>query len=1421
MGEPFSFVTGGTLRPDSPSYIERDADRLLLKALAAGEFCYVLDSRQKGKSSLMARAIERLREEGVACAKLDLQRFGTNLDAERWYAGLLTGLGRDQAQTRLLLEHWSTSQGLGPLQRFVGAIESIILPSLEGGRIVVFVDEIDFVRSLSFSTDEFFAGIREMYNRRANEPVFNQITFCLLGVATPSDLIQDVRITPFNIGRRIELTDFTLAEAEPLAQGLGLDGARTLERVLYWTGGHPYLTQRVCQDVAESGEAVDTCVDRLFFSLKAKDDEPNLRDVARRVLEAGPADIEREEYLAGVLDLYRNVLERRAVTDDETNALVSILKLAGLVTVEDGRLVSRNRVYGRVFDLAWVRENMPDAELRRQRSAARKAFVRTASYAAAIIAVLGATAAYAATMSIERGKLAKNLEDANKKLTQRGQELLRTNRDLQKSNSDLADTSAVLRQQNDKLTKAEQSAKDERNKAIAAAKSLAVVNSKLNTQVARALRAESDAKVNLGRANTLNQSNVYGLIQLDLANGKPNVAYQRLHSLPSTARNTIAYRYWEQALTQPRYAKDDTRDYVVPHDEREYDWAMDSGSWLSRRFNPLKPNDGVRNARSRKGLIARFKDDSCELLRNRADADKTSAKEERVWSLGGLPFTEPAAAIVSDEPPAVLVLERRGGLYWLSASGAKSLATGLTDLESSLLALDPSSKLALVQTVRNAVFIRVDGTHRLNEPNTERPYDLRAALEGVGLGNFMAHVASNGSLILDQDLHVLARFVLPRGQFLTPDRRFALARDPDDQTLRLLDCNTGLPVGRARARRSPNSVAIAPDASRVAFAGSGWVEVVRVETGADVAEGELYETAMVNSDWYWDRDSRFLSPARTQALDRRGRIDTALAPHSVFWLPSSPSIVMRDGAVVRSGGQWAPLFQKTLAEYTQVWFAGVDAVQRYLPVFSKDLSRLSVYDCLDKRLLRVSLGPRQLGIGDRFVGDDTTEESRVHWAEAGERVYLAVLSKIRGQAGSEVAYAVIDARGPQPAAKSFRLPMTNGFAPTQVRLAASSRQGAFIVANEEYGQTNPTRLIRVDPSGKAILTNLRRPADAYGIADARLGPNGDLWLLWQAWERRGAVESSVSSGNRALLGRYGATGALLESLELDAQYDVFDLRDDGAYALLSGYSGVELIDLRTRGLHVKRASWGAARFIDSGEAVVEEGGRRWPAARFVPPAEGPATTFHADRFTELCDQPWNPYWRDHAQALIDDKGTPMQILYTIPIKARDAGDRPFFDRALSAMESRAPFKTGDEVLQYAQAIRGGWATEKQLERALGDARKAVALEPEKYKSIASIGALLLRLGRTSEALEALAGASDRNAKDNPNRFVQGYYALVLAKTGEKDRSAAILAELDSWLKENRSRLPVFYRIEIDSLVAEIRGELGIAQPSTKSGTIKS
>ena len=378
------YVTGGTLRPDAPSYVERQADKDLCAGLLNGEFCYVLTSRQMGKSSLMVRAVKRLREEGVAVAVLDLTAIGQNLTIEQWYDGLISRLGQQLDLETELTDYWEIHTELGPLQRWITSIEEVVLREIQG-RVVIFVDEIDIVRSLPFSTDEFFAAIRETYNRRSRDPVFSRLAFGLLGVATPTDLIRDTRTTPFNIGRRIELNDFTEEEVAPLARGLGPDEAASrelLSRVLYWTGGHPYLTQRLCRALAEAvqassegspeippviptAETVDELAEKLFLSRQARDRDDNLIFVRERLLRS-------EVDVAGLLYLYRSILNRERVPDDDTNSLVSILRLSGITRGVHGVLRVRNRIYAHVFDHNWIHTNMPEAEVRRQRRASRR-----------------------------------------------------------------------------------------------------------------------------------------------------------------------------------------------------------------------------------------------------------------------------------------------------------------------------------------------------------------------------------------------------------------------------------------------------------------------------------------------------------------------------------------------------------------------------------------------------------------------------------------------------------------------------------------------------------------------------------------------------------------------------------------------------------------------------------------------------------------------------------------------------------------------------------------------------------------------------------------------------------------------------------------------------------------------------------------
>jgi len=384
----WTYVTGGTLAPDAPSYVERQADRDLLESLQNGETCYVLNSRQMGKSSLCVRTIGRLRVDGTRTAFLDLTKFGgRNLTAEQWYAALLSEVGRELGMRSELVSYWKENANLPPVQRLFGAITELGLT--ENSPLVVFVDEIDVTLSLPFSADEFFAAIRQSYVGRASDYRLKQLTFCLLGTATPADLIQDTRVSPFNIGKRIELRDFTPTEAKVF--GAGLSNPAALSRVMHWTHGHPYLTQRLCRSAQEAGAATVAEIDRLctglFLNHSAQESDDNLAFVRNRLLKS-------EADLPALLDLYRQMRGGKPISDDETNPLCGILKLSGVAKLDHGKLLVRNRIYEHVFDRDWVEMHMPDAEKRRQAAAYRKGVIRTLGFATVAVIAIGGLAVF-------------------------------------------------------------------------------------------------------------------------------------------------------------------------------------------------------------------------------------------------------------------------------------------------------------------------------------------------------------------------------------------------------------------------------------------------------------------------------------------------------------------------------------------------------------------------------------------------------------------------------------------------------------------------------------------------------------------------------------------------------------------------------------------------------------------------------------------------------------------------------------------------------------------------------------------------------------------------------------------------------------------------------------------------------------------
>jgi len=296
---PTSFYhVGGSMPANTSSYVPRQADQELLAHVCAGDVCTVLTSRQMGKSSLMAHTVKALQKKRLRSVVIDLTAIiAHNMTAEAFYAGLIHAFIQQLKLPVRLDQWWQAHALLSPVQRLTDFVTQEVLPRVQR-RLVVFIDEIDAMLQLDFS-DDFFAALRAFYNDRAQHSALKRLTFVLLGAVAPQDLIQDRTRTPFNIGTRIELTDFIVEEADKLTAGWPFcdqKRARGLARVLHWTGGQPYLTHKVCAtlatDAPQDGEepAVDALIQTLFFG-DATWSDPHLGYIRDRMVgsKADPA----------------------------------------------------------------------------------------------------------------------------------------------------------------------------------------------------------------------------------------------------------------------------------------------------------------------------------------------------------------------------------------------------------------------------------------------------------------------------------------------------------------------------------------------------------------------------------------------------------------------------------------------------------------------------------------------------------------------------------------------------------------------------------------------------------------------------------------------------------------------------------------------------------------------------------------------------------------------------------------------------------------------------------------------------------------------------------------------------------------------------------------------------------------------------
>jgi serine/threonine protein kinase len=298
---------GGAVPLDSRFYLIRPTDALFLDALRRRDsIVLVKGARQMGKTSVLARGLQQARAEGSRVVVTDFQKLNaSDLESAEKFFVALGGLIADQLDLDVYPEDvWKERRA--PSVNFERYVRREVLGKVDGP-LVWGMDEVDRLFTCPFGS-EVFGLFRTWHNERAVDPdaPWGRLTLAIAYATEAHLFITDQNQSPFNVGTRLELRDFTPEHVAELNARTGspLRDAGELERFYRLLGGHPYLVRRGLHEMVTDGLAFDA-----FEGLAGRDDGP-FGDHLRRILVL----LARDTVLA---DITRAVLSGRPCPTSE------------------------------------------------------------------------------------------------------------------------------------------------------------------------------------------------------------------------------------------------------------------------------------------------------------------------------------------------------------------------------------------------------------------------------------------------------------------------------------------------------------------------------------------------------------------------------------------------------------------------------------------------------------------------------------------------------------------------------------------------------------------------------------------------------------------------------------------------------------------------------------------------------------------------------------------------------------------------------------------------------------------------------------------------------------------------------------------------------------------------------------------------
>ncbi len=267
---PSLFTAGGALTDEHMGvYIERQADYEILTHLHLMNYLLVIEPRQQGKTSLINHLMRHPSLSAVNFVCVDVSTPDRSSEA-MWYQMLCPRILR-QLKGLIAKNQWpSIPRDSAGWREFLWNIS--VAATKSDKYVVIALDEIGAV-TFPWAA-QFFSVLREVYGSRQAETEFKQLTFLLAGAFHPRNLIENDRISPFNIAQRVRLRDFTIEQIRSLIEKGNWSDKQVAtlgKSIHYWTDGQPYLTQLFCS-LLDSNTVSNKDVNRIVEWLRREDE---------------------------------------------------------------------------------------------------------------------------------------------------------------------------------------------------------------------------------------------------------------------------------------------------------------------------------------------------------------------------------------------------------------------------------------------------------------------------------------------------------------------------------------------------------------------------------------------------------------------------------------------------------------------------------------------------------------------------------------------------------------------------------------------------------------------------------------------------------------------------------------------------------------------------------------------------------------------------------------------------------------------------------------------------------------------------------------------------------------------------------------------------------------------------------------------